>query len=151
IIVSILALRISPFGLLDVVPWWVVGPSMVVFVTLFTIFIYLLLWHYNARLSEILAETVAANEALVESERTLEHKVAERTNELAAARDSAIEASNAAERHAAYLAALQETRVGLLSRLQLNELLEDIVERAAALVGTEHGFVYLLDAGGTTM
>jgi signal transduction histidine kinase/DNA-binding response OmpR family regulator len=151
IVVSVMALRNSPFGLLNAVPWWVVGPSIVVFVTLFTVFIYLLLWHYNARLSEILAATVGANEALTESERTLELKVDERTRELAAARDEAVAATRAAERHAAYLAALQETRVALLTRLQLNELLEDIVERAAALVGTEHGFVYVLEPGGDTM
>jgi signal transduction histidine kinase/CheY-like chemotaxis protein len=151
IFVSALALRAAPPDLVTVMPWWIVVPTMVLAVTLFTVFIFLLLWHYNARLSEILAETVAANRALSESERTLEAKVAERTNELEAARDEALEARRVAERHAAYLAALQETRVGVLSHLQLTDLLEDIVERAAALVGTQHGFVYLLEPGGETM
>jgi signal transduction histidine kinase/DNA-binding response OmpR family regulator len=151
ILVSSLALRAAPPDLVDKVPPWVVVPALVMAVTLFTAFIFMQLWHYNTRLSEILAETVAANQALSESERTLEAKVAERTNELEATRDEAVEARQVAERHTTYLAALQDTRVGVLSRLQLTDLLEDIVERAAALVGTQHGFVYLLEPGGETM
>jgi signal transduction histidine kinase/DNA-binding response OmpR family regulator/HPt (histidine-containing phosphotransfer) domain-containing protein len=46
-----------------------------------------------------------------------------------------------------YLAALHETMVGLISRLDLNELLESIVTRAGQLLGTSHGFVFLLEAG----
>src|SRR5262249_16072496 len=143
IVVSTLALRAAPPDLIEVVPVWVVVPVLVMAVTLFTTFIFMLLWHYSARLSEILAETVPANQALRETGRTLEAKVAERTNELQATRDEAVEAKRVAERHAAYLAALQDTRVGVLSHLQLTDLLEDIVERAGALVGTQHGFVYL--------
>jgi signal transduction histidine kinase/CheY-like chemotaxis protein len=151
IVVSILGLRATSPELFAPVPLLVVLPIMVLAVAMYTVFIFLLLWHYNARLSEILAETVAANHALSESERTLEAKVAERTNEFEAARDEAVEARRVAERHAVYLAALQDTRVGVLAHLQLTELLEDIVERAAALVGTQHGFVYLLEPGGDTM
>jgi len=44
-----------------------------------------------------------------------------------------------------YLAALQETALGLVSRLELNELLQDIVSRAGALVGTNNGYVFLLN------
>jgi diguanylate cyclase (GGDEF)-like protein len=44
------------------------------------------------------------------------------------------------------LAALHETALGLLERLDLGELLETIVDRAAALVGTPHGYLYV--AGG---
>jgi PAS domain S-box-containing protein len=43
----------------------------------------------------------------------------------------------------AYLTALHETTLGLMSRLDLEDLLEQIVARAAALVGTEHGYVFL--------
>jgi signal transduction histidine kinase/CheY-like chemotaxis protein len=151
IVVSILALRAVPPDLFGAVPTWIVVPTLVMAVTLFTVFIFMLLWHYNARLSEILGETVAANKALSESERTLEAKVAERTNELEITRDEAVEARRVAERHSAYLAALQDTRVGVLAHLKLTDLLEDIVERAAELVGTQHGFVYLLEPGGETM
>lgn len=41
-----------------------------------------------------------------------------------------------------YLAALHETTLGLISRLELGDLLEAIVVRAGALVGTSNGFVY---------
>ncbi len=45
----------------------------------------------------------------------------------------------------AYLAALNETAVALMDRLDPTELLRTIVQRAADLVGTAHGFVYLVD------
>ncbi len=52
----------------------------------------------------------------------------------------------------AYLTALHETTLGLMSRLDLEDLLEQIIARAAGLVGTEHGYVFLLspqrDANG---
>jgi PAS domain S-box-containing protein len=44
-----------------------------------------------------------------------------------------------------YLAALHETTLGLLSRLDLADLLEALITRAAQLLGTEHGFVYLVE------
>ena len=45
----------------------------------------------------------------------------------------------------AYLAALAETAVALMDRLDPTELLGTIVHRAGDLVGTSHGFVYLVD------
>jgi PAS domain S-box-containing protein len=50
-----------------------------------------------------------------------------------------------------YLAALHETTLALMNRLEINDLLKAIVMRAAALVGTEHGFIRLVDPGGTAM
>jgi PAS domain S-box-containing protein len=50
-----------------------------------------------------------------------------------------------------YLAALQETTLGLIGRLELNDLLETIVTRAAALVGTSHGYIFLLEPDGSEM
>lgn len=50
----------------------------------------------------------------------------------------------------AYLNALHETTLGLMSRLDLEDLLEQIVARAAALVGTEHGYVFLQTQGSTS-
>lgn len=47
----------------------------------------------------------------------------------------------------AYLTALHETTLGLMSRLDLEELLEQIISRAASLVGTEHGYVFMLTPG----
>jgi GAF domain-containing protein len=47
----------------------------------------------------------------------------------------------------AYLTALHDTTLGLMRRLDLDELLENIIARAGGLVGTEHGYVHLADAG----
>jgi PAS domain S-box-containing protein len=44
-----------------------------------------------------------------------------------------------------YLAALYETTLGLLERLDTTSLLEAIVIRAGALTGTEHGALYVVD------
>ncbi len=46
----------------------------------------------------------------------------------------------------AYLSALNETAVVLMDRLDPTDLLGTIVQRAGDLVGTSHGFVYLVDA-----
>jgi signal transduction histidine kinase/CheY-like chemotaxis protein/PAS domain-containing protein len=54
----------------------------------------------------------------------------------------------ALQRQNVYLAALHETTLGLISRLDLNELLEAIINRAGALVGTPHGFIFLTDGDG---
>ncbi len=50
-----------------------------------------------------------------------------------------------------YLAALYYTTLGLMNRLDLSGLLETIIWRAAQLVGTKHGFVYLVDARGEAL
>jgi GAF domain-containing protein/PAS domain-containing protein len=47
-----------------------------------------------------------------------------------------------------YLEALHKTAVGLISHLNLNELLEDIMIRAGQLLGTKHSYVYLVEATG---
>lgn len=52
------------------------------------------------------------------------------------------------QRQNAYLNALQETALGLMQRLDLTSLLQDIVARAGALVGTENGYVFLRDPEG---
>ncbi|MBV9356791.1 MAG: GAF domain-containing protein, partial [Chloroflexi bacterium] len=130
VLVTILSLRGDPYAVLAVVPAGLIGRVMVLVVPLFIVIIYLLLWHYNARLSETLEATRAANQALQESERTLESKVEDRTR---------------------YLAALQSTAVDLLAHLQLDAILEELVQRAASLVDTRHGFVYLLEPGAERM
>jgi len=50
-----------------------------------------------------------------------------------------------------YLAALHETSLRLIDRLDKEELLEAILYRAALLTGTEHGYIYLLDEAGEEM
>lgn len=51
----------------------------------------------------------------------------------------------------AYLQALNETSLGLMQRLDVNSLLQDIVARAGALVGTENGYVFLQDPDSDEM
>ena len=57
------------------------------------------------------------------------------------------QAEEALQRQNEYLAALHATTLGLISRLDLSELLQDIVTRAGQLLGTSHGFVFLLEPG----
>lgn len=45
----------------------------------------------------------------------------------------------------AYLEALHQTALGLINRLNIDELLHDLVERACELLGVQSGYVYLLD------
>ena len=56
-------------------------------------------------------------------------------------------AQEALQQQNEYLAALHATTLGLLSRLDLSELLQDIVSRAGQLLGTRHGFMFLLEPG----
>jgi signal transduction histidine kinase/CheY-like chemotaxis protein/PAS domain-containing protein len=51
------------------------------------------------------------------------------------------------QRQNEYLAALHATTLGLISRLELEELLQAIVARAGQLLETPHGFMYLLEPG----
>jgi len=53
----------------------------------------------------------------------------------------------ALQRQNQYLAALHATTLGLISRLDLGELLVNIVNHAAELLGTSHGFMFLLEPG----
>ena len=63
----------------------------------------------------------------------LELRVAERTDELA--------------KQNVELEALNETSVGIMQRLDLDELLLELVNRAGEMLGTPHGYVYLAAAG----
>ncbi|NNF97951.1 MAG: PAS domain S-box protein [Desulfobacteraceae bacterium] len=57
----------------------------------------------------------------------------------------------AVQRRNEYLTALHETSLGLIDKLDKKELLETILERAASLIGTAHGYIYLLEPGDTLM
>jgi signal transduction histidine kinase/CheY-like chemotaxis protein len=58
------------------------------------------------------------------------------------------QAEVALHRQNEYLAALHATTLGLVTRLDLSELLQAIIGRAAQLLGTSHGFIFLLETGG---
>ncbi len=51
----------------------------------------------------------------------------------------------------AYLTALHETALNIMNRLDVNDLLKAIIERAGSLIGTEDGYIYLLDENGARM
>jgi PAS domain S-box-containing protein len=46
-----------------------------------------------------------------------------------------------------YMAALHETTLGLVNRLELSDLLVAVLSRAADLAGTEHAYMYLREPG----
>jgi signal transduction histidine kinase/CheY-like chemotaxis protein/HPt (histidine-containing phosphotransfer) domain-containing protein len=56
-------------------------------------------------------------------------------------------AEEALQQQNEYLAALHAMTLALISRLDLNELLGDLVKRAGQLIGTPHGFIFLLEPG----
>jgi len=55
------------------------------------------------------------------------------------------------QRQIEYLQALHQTSLKLIEKLDKEELLEAILERAALMTGTAHGFIYLLEPGGIRM
>jgi PAS domain S-box-containing protein len=60
-------------------------------------------------------------------------------------------AEGAIQRQNEYLTALHETSLSLLDKEEPQELLQTILERAAALAGTEHGYIFLLAGEGDRM
>ncbi len=50
-----------------------------------------------------------------------------------------------------YLTALNETTLSLIERLDIDELLEDIIERAGTLLEAPQGYIFLLEPDGQTM
>lgn len=60
-------------------------------------------------------------------------------------------AEEAVRQQNTYLNALHETTLGLMRRLDLEELLQSIIMRAGELVGTGHGYVHLLEPSGTEL
>ncbi len=60
-------------------------------------------------------------------------------------------AERAIQRQNEYLTALHETALALLDELDPQALLQTILERAAALAGTRHGYIFLLAGDGGHM
>ncbi len=54
-------------------------------------------------------------------------------------------AEDALQQHDTYMTALHETSLGLIKRLNIDDLLKTIVDRAGKLVGTADGYIYLHD------
>ena len=49
------------------------------------------------------------------------------------------------QQHNAYMTALHETTLGLIKRLNIDDLLKAIVDRAGKLVGTTDGYIFIID------
>lgn len=60
-------------------------------------------------------------------------------------------AEEAVRQQNTYLTALHDTTLGLMRRLDLDELLQNIIARAGELVGTEHGYVHLIEPNGSEL
>jgi PAS domain S-box-containing protein len=61
------------------------------------------------------------------------------------------EAEQAIQQQNEYLSALHETALGLIDKLDTQELLQTILERAAGLAKTQHGYIYLREPGAKHM
>jgi signal transduction histidine kinase/DNA-binding response OmpR family regulator/HAMP domain-containing protein len=108
----------------------------------------------TSELEAEVAERKRAEAALQEHQEHLEDQVEARSAEIIAAnkrlQEEVVEREHAeAEllRKNAYLAALHETTLGLMNRLELAGLLQTIITRATQLTDTRHGFIYLSDPG----
>lgn len=75
----------------------------------------------------------------------LDQRVAERTGELALARDRALAASRADAAQKAFLAALHQTTLDLLSRHALDDVLQLIVDRSTAVLDAPYGELMLIE------
>lgn len=81
---------------------------------------------------------------LLEHERiTLEQRVAERTRELADARDLAVTASQEMQAQNTYLAALHQTTLDLLNRRDLQDVLQAIVDQASRMMDAPYAELML--------
>ncbi|MBX5481204.1 MAG: response regulator [Myxococcaceae bacterium] len=107
-------------------PGWVLQALVIAGVAGMVARLFIMLWDYSARLTRALDRMRASNEALRESERTLEAKVEERTREVAEARDQALEATRA---KSAFLANMShELRTPLNAIIGYSEMLMEEAE-----------------------
>jgi signal transduction histidine kinase/DNA-binding response OmpR family regulator len=145
VVTSLLSLRDDPFGVEQVVPASVIGAFTVCSISLFVTFIYLLLWHYNARLNETLAAMQTANRALLNAEMTLEARVEERTHDLAVARDQALEAQNALLLHTRLVDLLQQIATAANEARRPDDALRTGLDLICAYANWPIGRAYLID------
>jgi len=87
----------------------------------------------------------------LKTEKPAREALAERVQQLEGEIREARQAEAALRRQNEYLTALHETSLGLIDYLDKEELLEAVLQRAAMLTGTGHGFIYLLEPGDAEM
>ena len=82
---------------------------------------------------------------------SIQNRLMARIEALQAESERLRRAEEAVHRQNASLSALHETALSLIAKLDKEELLENILERAASLSGTTHGYIYLLEPGEESM
>ena len=87
----------------------------------------------------------------LKSEKITHEDLAQRAGELEKELGDVRQAEKALGRQNEYLTALHETSLGLIDHLDKEELLEAVLQRAAMLTGTQHGYIYLLEPGDVEM
>ena len=85
------------------------------------------------------------------TENMTREELAERAGELDNELRDVKQAEEILRRQNEYLTALHETSLELIDHLDKEELLEAVLQRAAMLTGTEHGYIYLLEPDGIEM
>jgi signal transduction histidine kinase/CheY-like chemotaxis protein len=141
---SLISLRQDPFHIQELVPVYVIGAAMVLFIALFSTIVYLLLWHYDTRLNRTLSAMQTANQALLNAEMTLEARVEERTRDLALARDQALEARNALELHTRLVDLLQQVATAANEAIRPEDGLRTVLDLICAYADWPIGHAYLV-------
>ena len=124
--IGALAFRPDPYGLLALVSEEAQKLIIGVCVLGFTALSCLALWHHSTRLLENVRAIQASNLALQDSEKHLEAKVHDRTRDLEAARDHALEATRA---KSAFLANMShELRTPLNAIIGYSEMIQEMAQ-----------------------
>jgi signal transduction histidine kinase len=75
----------------------------------------------------------------------------QQNNALQHALQKAQQSEELARQQNEYLTALHRTTLTVINQLDLNELLETLLKRAGQLLGTEHGYIYLVTPDGAAL
>jgi serine phosphatase RsbU (regulator of sigma subunit) len=78
-------------------------------------------------------------------------KLADTLDDLERRRKKQKKIAKTLHRQNVYLGALHDTTLGLIRRLDLTELLSDLLTRAGRLLDTPHGYIYLVDSTGSVL
>jgi diguanylate cyclase (GGDEF)-like protein/PAS domain S-box-containing protein len=105
-----------------------------------------------------ISDRKVVEEELRDLRRNLEIMVRKRTEELADANaklireiDERREVESRLREHGRYLAALHDTSLSIMNRLDLSELLRSIISNASMLVQAPHGYISLMEQDGSAL